>query len=301
VTDASGRRSGILGWSLDSYKIQEAQARACMGDVKGACDTLEALLAARPDLVNARAHLAVWLGQLGRPSAAIEHLARFLEAKPGVAEAHRDLGLALLAVGREDEGVERLLRFPCGPAARWKEDVGTMRRLAADRAGILSGERPVSAREGVLFGYLASRSGLLQAAGRFYVDAVDADTALAEEIAPVSGTWSWRALAANAAAVAAAGVGADAGTPHERPAAEWRAVALRLLAADADRWERDLASADPALRRRARSALGLWREGLSFAFVRFPYSLERLPEPEARAFRALWARVDALLAAPGGE
>jgi serine/threonine-protein kinase len=131
--------------------------------------------------------------------------------------------------------------------------------------------------------------GLHGVATRLWSDALAADPRLADDRRA-----QHRYSGACAAALAGSGRGRDE-PPDEAARAGFRRQALDWLRAELAAWsgvlEKGPAQARPDITR----TLQHWKADGDLAGVRDPDAVARLPEPERRAWRALWADVDALL------
>jgi serine/threonine-protein kinase len=128
------------------------------------------------------------------------------------------------------------------------------------------------------------------ASARLYAAAFAADATLADNL------WlNHRYNAARAAALAGCGQGEDAAPLGASERKRWREQARKWLQADlAGRVH--AFEADPnATRAGLHKALTSWREDPDLAWVRDPGELNKLGADERKAFRALWAEVEAVL------
>src|SRR5262249_53218977 len=128
------------------------------------------------------------------------------------------------------------------------------------------------------------------AAARLYAAAFAAEPGYAGDLGA-----GHRYDAARAAALAAAGRGADAAGLDDGGRSRLRGQALGWLragpAAGADRAERRA----PQARQQVHRTLTRWRQEPALASLRGKAALARLPEVERAAWAQLWAGVDALL------
>src|SRR5207302_3073631 len=108
------RRLGDLAGELvlDEYRDQLNQARALLGkgDVQGAIDTLEALLAVKPD--HGQALIVLGDARLATrdPARALEAYARAIALRDGDPAALVGSGLAQVALGKYDAAIAPLAR-----------------------------------------------------------------------------------------------------------------------------------------------------------------------------------------------
>lgn len=154
-------------------------------------------------------------------------------------------------------------------------------------SAILQGEaQPVDAAEAVVLAKLFAAKQLDAASTRLWEQAFAAEPALAEDLKAAH-----RYNAACVAALAGCGQGRDDPQPDDAARARLRRQALAWLQADlrlhAERPEIEVAE--------VRGALESWTRDPDLAGVRDPDALDRLPEDERAAWRALWAEVDRLL------
>jgi hypothetical protein len=129
------------------------------------------------------------------------------------------------------------------------------------------------------------------ASARLYADAFTADPKLAAD-------WNaWhRYNAACSAALAAAGQGEDAHLLPDRVVVMFRGWALGWLRAELMTAYANLAGQDnPAMNELIQNRMVHWKGDSDLAPVRDGQALERLPETERAAWRALWRDVDELL------
>jgi serine/threonine-protein kinase len=131
-------------------------------------------------------------------------------------------------------------------------------------------------------GRRAAEAGLLAAA-------FEADAELARD--PSTGLYF---RAAQAAAVAGSGGGADGAPLTEPERARWRSRARAWLRLELAAWTKRL-DATPADRARVRQILAYWRTERDLAGVRDVAALERLPPAERQEWQALWQEVADLL------
>jgi hypothetical protein len=163
--------------------------------------------------------------------------------------------------------------------------------LDARLAAIARGQQqPRSQADRLRLGRRAVDKGLYATAARLRGDALRADPTLADD----RNAWH-RYEAACAAAMAGDGRGRDEPAPDEAARANLRAQARGWLEAELAGRTKLAASARPEERTAAARPLAIWTSDPELAPVRDPRALERLPEAERAAWRALWAEVDGLL------
>jgi serine/threonine-protein kinase len=176
------------------------------------------------------------------------------------------------------------------PTADWVKDAERLVELERDLPAVLSGERKLAAAaENLEYGRLCGCKQRFTAAARFYDAAFALDPAAADNLGA-----GHRSLAAQDAALAALGRGADAPS-SEAERARWRQRALDWLGADLALWRKAAEGKNGGPRRAARTALNRWRTHDALRGVRDAEALEALPEAEGRPWRRFWADVAALL------
>jgi serine/threonine protein kinase/Flp pilus assembly protein TadD len=171
-------------------------------------------------------------------------------------------------------------KTPLGRRAEWMLDLDS--KLPA----LLSGElQPASAAERITFAWVCQRHhGRTAAAARLYASAF-ADGSNAD--GDLQADFGY--FAAQAAALAGCGRGADAAQLGDAERAELRRHALDWLTAN-------LATRSKSTRPMVLRQLMLnWKGDADFAGVRDPAALANLPEPERAAWQKLWAEVDEML------
>lgn len=104
-----------------------------------------------------------------------------------------------------------------------------------------------------------------------------------------------RYSAACSASLAGSGSGKDEPMPDEAARIKLREKALGWLRADLAAWSKDLDRGHAPDRKQATAkTLAHWKEDSDLAGIRDEAALVKRPETEQRAFRALWADVEAL-------
>jgi tetratricopeptide (TPR) repeat protein len=313
-------------------------ALAARGRLDEAIGHFREALRLDPTYAPAHSNLGAALHAQGRLEEAIGHFREALRLDPTYAPAHNNLGAALHAQGRLDEAIghfrealrldpkwapahnsmrEALLeagRFHEARAAtqRWLDllpDDGPQRAsvsqqlrrcerllaLEAKLPALLEGKgQPADAAEQRDLAALCQRYKRLYAtAARLYAAAFAARPRLADDLRTQD-----RYQAACAAALAAAGQGADAGKLGDGERARLRRQALGWLTADLAAWAK-LIKDSPRERARAGETLRHWQTDSDLAGLRDAGALARLPPAEQEACRKLWAEVDALLRKSG--
>jgi hypothetical protein len=128
------------------------------------------------------------------------------------------------------------------------------------------------------------------ASARFFAKAFAGQPQLADDL-----LYQHRYNAAVAAAVAAAGWGADAGRVGDPERALLRQWALGWLRADLEAWAELLKAGPPDARARVGRALHRWQRDPGLAGLRDAAALTKLPPGERQECGRLWADVGALL------
>jgi serine/threonine-protein kinase len=175
------------------------------------------------------------------------------------------------------------------PSAQWVRDAECLVALDRKLPALLRGEeRPADLAEQLGLARLCALKKRHAAAARFYAEAFAAQPKLAADLQTQD-----RYNAACAAALAAAGQGADAKALPDKVTAMLRRQALR--------WLRDDLAAYGKLAGRTmslplvRQRLVHWQKDADLAAVREQEALDRLPDDERQACRRLWADVADLL------
>jgi hypothetical protein len=106
--------------------------------------------------------------------------------------------------------------------------------------------------------------------------------------------------AACAAALAGSGQGQDRPALDETARARWRQQAREWLNSDLAAWAKILERNSLESRLLIRQNLQHWKGDGDLAGIRDEAALAHLPAGEQKAYRALWSRVDGLLAAAYG-
>jgi hypothetical protein len=171
------------------------------------------------------------------------------------------------------------------PSNQWVRNCEGLVEREKELLGVLAGKsEPAGARERLEWAVLCIQTRRYVAAVRLSGEAFAAEAKLAEDLAA-----GHRYRAAQAAALAAAGQGRDAGSLTDEARAALRRQALDWLKADLTAWR---GQSDEA--RRART-LRTWRAVPALAAVRDKEGLAKLPPAERAAWAALWADVEQLL------
>jgi hypothetical protein len=178
------------------------------------------------------------------------------------------------------------------PSADWVREGERLVELDRRLAALLRGAaEPVSAAERIEFAHLCGHYKRLHVtASCLYADAFAADPQLADDLAGAS-----RYDAACSAALAAAGQAEDAKNLPDKVIVMLRRHALRWLRADLALRVKMAEGGDAAAKQSAREKMLHWQQDADLASVRDKAALDKLPDDEREAWRALWAEVAGLL------
>src|SRR5262249_8972621 len=259
-----------------------ANALAAKGQVEEAIACFQKAIALDPKLAGAQYNLGHALAGKERLEEAIACYKKAIALKPRYAEAHCNLGGALKRQGRFAESLAAYRRgHELGtkrpgwryPSAAWVRQAEANAALAARLPAFLQGAfRPGDTKERLgLAGVCHAKKLHHQAAG-LYSAAFAADPRLADDFEGEP----HRAAACNAA-LAAAGVGADAAQLDDRERRRLRKQALDWLRADLALRTRQLESDKPAERAWAQAVLRYWQQDADLAGIRDRAALARLP------------------------
>jgi serine/threonine-protein kinase len=257
---------------------------------------------------DARPHnnLGSALRAKGQFDEAIREYRAAIECDPGNAHAHCNLGHLLRENGQFTEALAPLKRgHELGmkqpgwklPSAQWVRQAERLTDLDRRAAEVLKGEiKSKNPSELLKLGsFCLTQKKAPAAAARLYANAFHAEPALADDLQEGD-----RFTAARAAALAGCGKGRDAADLDESGRALWRKQALEWLRADLQAWAKRLDGAGADDRAEVRTALQRWQRDPDLAGLRDAAALEKLPETERAACRALWADVTALLSKTDG-
>jgi serine/threonine protein kinase/Flp pilus assembly protein TadD len=319
-----------------SVNLGSALGRA--GRLDEAAAAFRRAAALKPDYAAAHYNLGSTLYEMGRLDEAVAALRHATDLKPDDAAAHFNLGNALCDNGRLGEGVAAYRRaialwpdhpeihcnlgyalrlqgefapalaaFQRGhelgsrrphwtyPSAQWVKECQRLVEIDGREQAVLRGEVPLrSAAERNEYAQLCYYKKLYAASARLRAEAFAADPHLADD--PVT---EHRYYAACAAALAAAGRGADAGRLSGQERVRWREQALQWLRADLAAYRKLLEGGKPGERSLVPHRLQGWQREQDLADLRDPSAVARLPAGERQACRQLWAEVGALLARAG--
>jgi tetratricopeptide (TPR) repeat protein len=281
-------------------------------------DSLGALLLARWELTEAIAEFRESI-RLAHDFAAPHHnlgLAQRTQGKVGdaitefreairldgelVGEAPFELGATLRQIGRHGEAIDlyRRLREKVRDNPRVRSrvaaDLADAERQAAQAArlpAVLHGDdKPKDAAEGLEFALLAYHARLYGLSARLYAESFRLDSMLAGDMVA-----QHRYMAACSAALAASDKGSDEPPLDGAAKGKWRQQALDWLSADLA-YGTKLVQSDPSdLAECVNLRLRRWKADPDLASIRDEDALDELPETERRAWRDLWAAVDALI------
>jgi tetratricopeptide (TPR) repeat protein len=254
----------------------------------------------KPDYADAHYNLGNVHLLSGRLDEAVAAYRRALQLKPDAAMAHCNLGHALRQQGAFAKALAALQRghelgsrksdWPY-PSAQWVRQCQRLVELDGRLPAVLTGEaQPQGAAERNEYAELCYYKKLYAASTRLRTGTLTADLKLAGDLGPGS-----RYDGACAAALAAAGQGADAGTADEAERARWRKQALTWLRANLTAHGKRLDGGKAEDRRLVRRRLRHWQRDKELASLRDPALVGRLPADERQACRQLWAEVEALL------
>jgi serine/threonine protein kinase len=272
------------------------------GRLDEAIGAFRAAIGLKPDYAMAHNNLGLALVRKGQPDEAIGAFRRAIELNPDLAVAHCNLGSALRRQGEFARALAALQRghelgshrpgWP-HPSVRWVQECRRLVELDGRVEAVLRGEeQPADAVERNEFAQVCFDKHLYAASARLRAEAFRADPALADD--PEGGS---RYAAACAAALVAAGRGADAGRLGGEERARWREQALDWLRADLAANARLLKGRNPEIGRLVGDRLRHWQGDPDLVGLRDPVAVAELPAGEREACRELWAEVRALLGA----
>ncbi len=255
----------------------------------------------QPDLVQAHANLGLALVSLGMVDEAVAESRTAIRLQPDYALAHSALGFALRYQGDYAGSLTAFRRtHELGttqpgwrhPSAQWVAEAERLAALAPRLPALLNGEdRPKDVADRLAIAQMCYDTKHHAAAARFWDEALAADPKLGDDLQV-----GHRYNAACAAALAAAGQGADDPKPDDAARATLRGQALAWLKAERAAWAKLLDSGGQQSRQRVEQTLKHWQVDSDLAGVRDADALAKLPESERAAWRSFWSEVDALLA-----
>jgi hypothetical protein len=161
-------------------------------------------------------------------------------------------------------------------------------QLDAQLPAVLRGEVKISPVEQVVFARVCRLRQQPVAAARLATEAFTKDPSMANNLDRND------RFAAALAAAAGCGQGKDGAALAAADRQRWRRQACEWLRADLALWQQRVAGGTSQDRSAAARKLRDWRGDPALAGVRDRAALQRLPEPERRAWRRLWADVAAL-------
>jgi serine/threonine-protein kinase len=269
------------------------------GQIEEAIALFEEAVRLDPKDAMYRNNLGLALDRRGQVDRAISYYEQAIRLDPDIALAHYNLGLALKGLGRYAEAVRELRKgHELGSrepgwtyGSREALEIAERQVALAERLpGLLRGEdQPRDNRDRLAFAQMCYDRKLHARATRLWTEAFAIDPTLVED--PRKST---RYDAACSAALGGSGQAEDVSPTDETERAKLRDQALRWLTADLDAWEGLLESADAALKAKFVEGVDHSKRDADLAGVRDPDALERLPDDERDAWRALWARAAAL-------
>ncbi len=262
-------------------------------------------VALAPNLANAQANLGELLSFKGQFDEAIACLGKAIALDPKHVKAHLSLSRALRGKGCYTEARDSASRAlellgakdPLRPnATQQVRDCTLLVRLGRRLDDVLGGKGQAgSAQEGLELAEVCRLRRLHTAAARFAAAAFTAGPALAADLGA-----GHRYNAACSAALAAAGVGEDAGKLSQGDRQALRRQALTWLRAELRARQKQRKSWWPGEADKARAALRDWQKDADLAGLRDAEVLKRLSAEERQACQRLWADVAALLAKTAG-
>jgi tetratricopeptide (TPR) repeat protein len=289
-------------------KSDFADAHACIAEVLVQLRKLDEAIAEyreairlKPDIGRYHVFLGFALHAQKKDEEAIAEIRLGQKVDPEYPEAHCSLGYVLYELGdyataaaemrRGEEMDCRRKGNPFVPSPRLK-NAERIAELATHLPAIVKGtEGPNNARDAVFFADMAYKRKFFWASSRLWTDALSAQPALAE-----SRQTQHLYNAACAAALAAAGQGADNPLPDGAARAKLRRQAIAWLKTELDTWAKVVDSGKAENTNMTSHFLRHWQRDPDLASIRGAESLANLPEAERTDLRALWSAVDSLLA-----
>jgi serine/threonine-protein kinase len=269
------------------------------GDLPGAIAAHRAAIRLRPDDADAHYNRGIALSDSGDLPGAIAAYREAIRLRPDYAEAHCNLAVVLRRQGHYAESLaEYRLGHELGskradwryPSAAWVDEVERLAALADRLPAVLLGkDYPANAAQRLAFAQMAYDTKRYTGAARLWADALEADPRLADDRSA-----GHRYNAACAAALAAAGQGADDAQPDAAARATPRGKALEWLKGELAAWTKVLDSGDPKARATLAPTLRHWQQDADLAGVRDAAPVAALPQAERAAWQTLWAEVDRL-------
>jgi tetratricopeptide (TPR) repeat protein len=298
---AAYRRAIVLKPNLVEAHFNLGLAFTRMGRLDEAIAEFRQSIALKPDWAMAHYDLGNALWKRGRLDEATAAYRQAIQLKPDYAEAYCNLGNLLRqqghfvqALAALKQGHELSSRHPdwIYPSALWVKQCQRLVELDGRQQAVVRGElQPGSATERSEFAQLCFCKKYYAAAARLWAEAFLANPKLATDL-----NAGHRYGAAGAAALAAAGQGAEAARLSDQERAHWRKQALQWLRADLTANGKLLGTSTPQDRQLAQLRLRQWPCDPNLASVRDPAALAQLPANEQAMCEQLWADVETLLA-----
>jgi eukaryotic-like serine/threonine-protein kinase len=257
----------------------------------------------KPDYTRAYYLLGNALAGQGKPVEAEAPYRKAIALQPDFDEAHCNLGHAL---GRQGRFIESLVALQRGhelgskhptwryPSLQWVHNaerlVDLEKKLPAVLAGVAS---PANAAETAALAWMCQLPSKKRyaASARVYAAAFTVEPKLADNLEA-----QHRYNAACSAALAAAGQGEDAHLLPDKVAVMFHRWTLSWLRDDLTAYAKLAGQNNPAANKAIQQRLAHWRSDPDLATVRDLDALDRLPDHERAAWRALWGDVDELAA-----
>jgi serine/threonine-protein kinase len=269
-------------------------------DWRGAIACYEKALELDPKYVLAQYALGHVLQARGDLEGAIACYKKVLDLNSTYAEAHCNLGQVLCLQGHFAQALQALKQgHEIGskradwryPSAQWVQHCQRLLDLDARLTAIDKGDvQPKDAAEQLALADLCQRyKKHYTAAAHFYADAFAAKP----KLTPAQQAF-FRYNAACAAALAAAGQGADA-SKLDKEKSRLRKQALSWLRDSLKHYDKQLVDAEGKTRQLVQQTLQHWQQDAALDSVRGKEALAQLPEAERAAWQQLWAEVEALL------
>jgi serine/threonine-protein kinase len=254
-----------------------------------------------PKLVQAHYNLGNALDAQGRPAEAVAAFRKAIELRPDFAEGHCNLGHALRNQGKFAEAAAELRKgHELGTkkpnwrykSEDWVRQAEHLAELERKLPAVLEGkEKPANDADRLTQAWMCQQYKERYAgAARLYAELFTAQPKLADDLRQ-----GHRYNAACAAALAAAGKGADATDLDDTERARLRKQALDWLRSDLALWARLAESEKPEERASVQKTLKHWQTDADLAGIRDQEALAKLPQSERDDWRKLWEEVSAVL------
>jgi eukaryotic-like serine/threonine-protein kinase len=254
----------------------------------------------KPDSAAAHYNLGTDLAIQGNSDKAVAELREAIRLDPDFAEAYSNLGRALKIQGDYAGSLEMFRKghelgsrrrgWPY-PSAQWVAEAERLAALSNRLPAILRGEdKPRDNADRLTYAQAAYDLKHFAAAVRLWSEALASDPKLGDDR-----RFGHRYNAACAAALAAAGQARDEPPPDDTARAKLRGQALDWLKAELSAWTKLLESGPPQARPAILQNLQHWKQDTDLAGIRDVEALAKLPADETKAWRSLWADVDAIL------